>query len=129
LEHRERWPVRVQCRVRRVHQSGYYRWLARGENGSRGEPPNRVLEAQIGALLQESKSRYGSPRWCRELRWRGVVVKRARVARLMREAGWQATGQRRFKATTNSQHHYPVAPNLLARHCSAAGGHQVSSAP
>ena len=105
----------VLCRVLRVHQSGYYRWLSSRAHGNRREGENRLLTAQIGSVFQEYKGRYGSPRVQRELRARGVVVNHKRVARLLREAGLKATGQRRFKATTQSKHRYPVAPNLLER--------------
>jgi len=47
------------------------------------------------------------------LRETGQRVGRARVARLMREAGLRAKAKRKFKATTNSNHRPPVAPNLL----------------
>ena len=97
----------------RVHQSGYYRWHASRSDDSRSQQQNRVLEVQIGALFKEYKGRYGLPRLQRELRARGGKANRKRVARLMREAGLKATGKRRFKATTQSPHHYPVAPNLL----------------
>lgn len=102
------------CRVLRVHQSGYYRWLSNRESGSR-ERQNRLLSAQIGALFREYKGRYGSPRLQRELRDRGIVVNHKRVARLMRALGLRAKSSRRFKATTNSKHRFPIAPNLLER--------------
>ena len=91
----------------RVHQSGYYHWLASRDSDSR-ERGNRVLKAQIRAVFKEFKGRYGSPRVQRELRSRGMVVNHKKVARLMREAGWKAKGAKRFKVTTQSQHRYPV---------------------
>ena len=45
----------------------------------------------------------------------GVHVSRKRVARLMREASLKAKGRRKYRATTDSNHALPVAPNLLAR--------------
>ena len=113
------------CRVLRVHQSGYYRWLKNREGQSREgqsregqnrEGQNRLLSAQIGALFREYKARYGSPRLERELRARGIVANHKRVARLMRVLGLRAKSSRRFKATTNSKHSHPVAPNLLLDH-------------
>ena len=55
------------CRVLRLHQSGYYRWLKSHEGRNR-EGRNRVLGVQIKALFGEFKGRYGCPRLCRELR-------------------------------------------------------------
>ena len=108
------------CRVLRIHHSGYYRWLSSRDGGSRErqnrEGQNRLLSAQLGALFKEYKSRYGSPRLERELRARGIVANHKRVARLMRVLGLRAKSSRRFKATTNSKHSHPVAPNLLLDH-------------
>lgn len=50
----------------------------------------------------------------------GVVVGRNRVARIMRNSGLKARGRRKFKATTNSNHNLPVAPNLLAQNFEAS---------
>ena len=44
---------------------------------------------------------------------------RKRVARLMRENGIRAKQKKKFKATTNSKHSHPVAPNLLQRNFEA----------
>ena len=103
------------CRVLQVHQSGYYRWLVGRAHGNEREGENRLLAAQIASVFQEYKGRYGCRRVQRELRARGVVVNHKRVARLMREAGLKAKGRKRFKATTQSKHHHPIAPNLLER--------------
>jgi len=51
----------------------------------------------------------------RELRGRGHRIGLRRVERLMREHGIRARHKRRHKATTDSKHSMPVAPNLLAR--------------
>ena len=44
---------------------------------------------------------------------KGERVGKNRVARIMREQGWKAKAAKKFKATTNSNHQLPVAPNLL----------------
>ena len=36
-----------------------------------------------------------------------------RVARIMRQAGIRSRTKKKFKATTNSRHNFPIAPNLL----------------
>jgi transposase InsO family protein len=57
----------------------------------------------------------------RELRDSGLTVGRRRTARLMRENGLRARQKRRFKRTTDSQHAWPVAPNLLDQDFTATG--------
>jgi putative transposase len=57
----------------------------------------------------------------RELRDSGLTVGRRRTARLMRENGLRARQKRRVKRTTDSQHAWPVAPNLLDQDFTATG--------
>ena len=110
-----------------VSISGYQAW-------KRGGSPNRtrLTDAQMLALIQaihkELKSAYGSPRMVRELRDRGFPASKERVERLMRENGIRARHKRRFKATTDSKHALPVAPNLLARDFTPAKPNQVWTA-
>lgn len=42
----------------------------------------------------------------------------------MREHGWRAKGFKKFKATTNSNHNLPVAPNLLQQNFEATHPNQ-----
>jgi len=51
----------------------------------------------------------------RDLVDEGHRIGRHRTARLMRENGLVARQKRRFKRTTDSEHSWPVAPNLLAQ--------------
>ena len=51
-------------------------------------------------------------------------VGRKRVARLMREEGLEGQRKRRFRATTDSKHALPIAPNVLAAELHGAGAQQ-----
>jgi putative transposase len=55
---------------------------------------------------------YGKRRVTRELRRRGLTVNKKRIERLMRENGLGIKPKRRFVRTTDSDHPYPVFPNL-----------------
>ena len=48
----------------------------------------------------------------RELRHRGIVVNAKKIRRLMREHALNPRQRRRFIATTDSDHNYPIFPNL-----------------
>ncbi len=48
-----------------------------------------------------------------------------RVARIMRKAGIRSRIKKKFKATTNSRHNLPVAPNLLNQEFSAPASDKV----
>ncbi|CQR87167.1 IS3 family transposase [Paracoccus aminovorans] len=59
-----------------------------------------------------------------ELKEAGVDVGHRRVGRLMRENGIAVERTRKFKATTDSDHTFNIAPNLLDRDFRAAGPNQ-----
>ncbi|MFC1883055.1 IS3 family transposase [Thermodesulfobacteriota bacterium] len=71
-------------------------------------------------LYDGSKGRYGSPKITQELRDRGRRVGKNRVAKRMHLAGLRSKVRRKYRVTTNSKHHFPVAPNLLERNFTAA---------
>ena len=101
------------CEALGLSPSAYYDW-ERERDSAHARQDAELLEAIRGVFLQ-FRGRYGAPRIERELAKQGLHVSRKRVARLMREAGLRAKGKRKFKATTDSAHSLPVAPNLLNR--------------
>jgi putative transposase len=124
---RNAYPLPVMCETLTVSISGYRAW-------KRGGSPHRkrLTDAQLLALIQAIhtalKGAYGSPRMVRELRSRGFPASKPRVERLMRENGIRARHKRRYKATTDSKHSLPVAPNLLDRNFAPAAPNQAWSA-
>ena len=112
--HRHQFALNALCGVLEVSVSGYRAWKRGGTPDRQGltDPP---LLALIQAIHAELKGAYGSPRMVREWRARGFPVSQERVERLMRENGIRGRHKRRYKATTDSQHHLPVAENRLAR--------------
>ena len=108
-----RFPVRVLCRVLDVSRAGFYAWQARAPSGH--AQADARLGVEIAAIYAESRQRYGSPRVHAELRDRGHRTSRKRVARLMRHHQLTSRRRRRFRATTDSRHPFPVAPNVLDR--------------
>jgi putative transposase len=112
--HRTAFVLAEACSVLDVSVSGYRAWK-RGGTPERKRLTDAQLLVLIRAIHAEVKRAYGSPRMTRELRRRGFAASEDRVARLMRENGIRARHKRRFKATTDSKHNLPVAPNLLAR--------------
>ena len=107
------YPVEMLCRVLQVSRSGFYAWRTRSVS-ARAKANARLLQ-EIVRIHAESRRTYGSPRVHQELRAQGVQCGRHRVARLMRSEGLRARQRRRFKATTDSRHKLPVAPNRLER--------------
>jgi transposase InsO family protein len=109
--HRETFKVGRMCKLLKVSRSRYYAWLKRPESSRSRE--NRRLEDKIRVLHNASHGIYGSPRIHRDLVDDGIRCGKNRVARIMREAGIRSRTKRKFRATTNSKHNLPVAPNLL----------------
>jgi len=106
--------VRTLCRVLEVSRSGFYASTRRPAS-SRSVEDSRVV-AEVAAVFEEHKGRYGSVRITRELRDSGLSVGRHRVRRLMRQAALRVRRRRRcWVRTTDSRHRHPIAPNLLAR--------------
>lgn len=111
--HREEFRIRVMCWVLGVSRSGYYAWRTRPD--STRKKADQALLQQIRVVHGLSRGTYGAPRVQADLKAEGIVCGRHRVASLMRHAHIRAKAARRFKATTQSRHRLPVAPNLLER--------------
>lgn len=116
-------PVEKMCLLLGVSRSGYYAYGRQGY-GIRRKANERILE-EIKRSYKEGRGAYGSPRITTDLRERGFFCGKNRVARLMRINGIAAKTKRRFKATTNSMHCLPVAPNLLNKQFVATGPDKV----
>ncbi|MGQ7869777.1 IS3 family transposase [Sunxiuqinia sp. sy24] len=122
-DHRNRFSTRMMCKVFKISKSGYYHWLQNGESNRWNE--NQKLLVEIKRIFQDSGQSYGSPRMSEELRALGHKVSRSRTARIMNAAGLQAKRKRKFKATTDSRHNYPIAPNLLNQNFSVSAPAKV----
>ena len=126
--HRSMWPVSILCEQLEVSPSGYHqhrqrRALHQGKLG--GRVSNDALLAHIKAIHAQVKGEYGWPRMWKQLLASGIRVGKERVRKLMALHGIRAKTRRKFKATTNSAHRLPVAPNLIARDFSPALPNQV----
>jgi len=118
-EQKVAFPVAALCRLLGVSTSGFYASGQREE--SRHARCDAALALRIHVLHVASGYNYGSPRIYEDLKALGQQVSRKRVARLMRETGLKVLIRRRFKATTDSRHAQPIAPNLLKRNFTADG--------
>ena len=122
-EEKVAFPIAALCRVLAVSTSGYHASCARPRS-SRGRRDEELSE-RVAAAHLASKRRYGSPRVHAELKAAGERVGRKRVARLMREKNLAARARRRFRATTDSKHAFPIAPNVLERDFTAAAPNEA----
>lgn len=112
------YSVSLMCKALKVSTSGYYAWLNR--KPSPRAIANASLKSKIEVIFNGERQRAGSIRITKKLQSDGEIVGRNRVARIMRINGMRARGRKKFKATTNSNHKLPVAPNLLEQNFEAA---------
>lgn len=74
-----------------------------------------VLREKVRTAFEASRRAYGSPRVHAELHADGVTVSEKTVAKIMREDQLVARAKKRFRATTDSKHGDPIAPNIVER--------------
>jgi putative transposase len=101
------------CRLLGVSRSGYYAWRKRPPSAR--ACANQELTGQIRAVHEQSRGTSGAPRIRPELRERGVVCSRKRVARLLRLAGLQGCHRRTGPAAPRRTPGPPPAPDLVRR--------------
>lgn len=126
-QHCQNLPVPLMCQVLQVSRSGYYDFLKHVPSAS--EQRRCEMKLQIRRIYQDSDGIYGSPRIHRQLKAEGACCNEKTVAKLMREEDLVASNRRRFRVqTTDSDHHYPVAANLLEQCFTAQGPNEVWTA-
>lgn len=76
---------------------------------------DRTLIDRIEGIAEEF-SRYGYRKVTAQLRREGFLVNHKKIQRIMRERGLGVKKRRRFVKTTDSNHPYPVYPNLISHH-------------
>jgi len=113
MEQSYEFPVSRICQIMNVSKSGYYAWITTPK-GSRALENEKIVE-KIRYFHDASGRCYGSPRIYRDLIDAGVSCGKHRVERLMKMNNISAKTKKKFKATTNSKHSYPIADNILNR--------------
>jgi len=115
--------VQTLCQMFGVTASGYYQWKKRGK--SNREKENNFLLEKIKNAYELNRCVYGSPRITQALNRQSISCSQPRVARLMRANGIVAKTQRKFKATTNSNHTLPVAADLVGQAFGVDGSNKL----
>jgi putative transposase len=116
-QNRAEFSVATMCRVLGLSTSRYYAWLDR--------PPSARAVANEGLLRRVreihafSRPSYGKPRMYAELREEGVLMKRKRVARLMKADGLIGITRRKKWRTTKRDRGARPAPDLVNRDLTA----------
>lgn len=101
------------CSLMSVSRSGYQSWVKRGLVPTSRRQADAQLLAGIRAAHEKGRGHYGPRKIVEELKAQGIVAGLNRIKRLRKQHGIVCQRARKWKATTNSKHHLPVAPNLL----------------
>jgi len=112
-ELRLQYPLLLLRRMLNVSASGYYAWVDRPLS-ERARQEMR-LELEIRAADKRTRQTYGAERLQHELAAHGVRAGTCRIRRIRKKLGIRCRQKRKFKATTDSRHGLPVAPNMLDR--------------
>jgi putative transposase len=114
------------CDALEASPSGYYDWQSRRLCPGPRALENQALAKEIKQLHQASRETYGSPRILMELRKQGARHGRARIVRIMQQEHLCGRQKARYRVqTTDSNHHQPIAPNLLAQAPKATAPNQI----
>ena len=105
--------VSRMCDLMDISPSTYYDWRKRPESVRSLE--DKRLGEKVKKFHEKSRETYGARRIRQDLVEDDELISRTRVGRLMKEQELESKVKRKFKATTNSNHGRPVAPNLLDR--------------
>ena len=111
---RPQYPLTVMCRVFDVSRSGYHAFVSRAPSKRAQEDARLIVAIQVAHT--RTRESYGPLRLQDELKDDGVKAGVGRIKRLRKQLGLRCKQVRKFKATTNSNHNLPVAPNLLEQH-------------
>ena len=103
--------MELLCRLLEVSRSGYYEWLGRKPSLRRQQ--DQALKRRLLSLHQRYPA-LGLDSLYHLIRSE-LACSRKRIHRLMNELGISSIRKRAYKATTNSRHSHPIAPNLLMR--------------
>jgi transposase InsO family protein len=119
-KHRDVFRIKAMARIFDVSRSGFYTWCKRASVPSPRALAQQARDARVRAAFIAGKGRSGAPRLHDDLRDAGFPADIKTIAASLRRQGLRAKAAKKFKATTNSKHNLPVAPNVLQQDFTAA---------
>jgi putative transposase len=102
------------CTCMRISKNAYYHWL-KTKDSIVVETPKNHLKTRIKAIFEASREIYGSHRIQKKLAREGLKYCRSYIGLLMKEMGLKSVLKRKFVVTTDSNHAFPIAENVLNR--------------
>lgn len=121
-EHQKEFSVVVLCEVLEVSPSGYYAWLHRQPAVDKNRT-QQMLQAVTVSYLQSDRI-YGYRKVYKDLQEWSIAGCSETVRRVMKRLGYSAQIKPKYIVTTESDHSFAVADNLLDRDFSATAPNQ-----
>lgn len=102
------------CQILKVNRSSYYHWV---KVGSVVTKVDEKLNGIIREVFENSRHTYGTRRIKQALIKRyGLITSKRRISKSMKQLNLVVKMKQRFRVlTTDSNHNYPIAPNILDR--------------
>lgn len=100
------------CTCMRISKNAYYHWL-KTKDSIVVETTKEYLKKRIKAVFEASREIYGSHRIQKKLEREGLTYCRSYIGLLMKEMGLKSVLKRKFIVTTDSNHAFPIAENVL----------------
>jgi transposase InsO family protein len=99
----------------RVSKNAYYHWL-KNKDTVAVKTAKIYLKERIKIIFEQSREIYGSHRIQKKLAREGLKYCRSYIGLLMKEMGLKSVLKRKFVVTTDSNHAFPIAENVLNRY-------------
>ena len=99
------------CRDFEVSESGYYAWQRESKSATKQE--NQAIYEALKTSCDLNKGRAGLDKMLEDVQIKFPRCSRNRLYKIQKQHKLYSIRKRKFKATTNSKHYYPVAQNLL----------------
>ena len=122
-KNRGNYNIERACRILKVSRGGFYEYLKRKPSARQIE--NEYILSLVKEIFDRHEGRYGALRISLELKDKGVIVNRKRVARLMRENGLYALGTSRHYRNYHRKNNNKEKPNLLKRVFESNGRNRI----
>jgi len=123
-QHKNTYPISLQCQVLGVRRQGYYHYRCHTENKP-VDPKHQEMLRLVKQIASETDDTYGSRRMKKAMNILDFPISRSKARKLMREACIQVRHRKKYKVTTNSHHKQPVFDNLVQREFEVAEIDQV----
>ena len=112
-EQKKAFPMALLCRLMEVSRRGYYDYQQRYAQWV--EPSQeQAWVHRVKVIHEQTGGSDGRRRMAKPRQSEGHPVGRYQARSLMRQAGVVVKPKKRFRATTDSRHRYPVAPTGLS---------------